>query len=394
MLMAPPHARSAVPAPGSGLPSWAANATARTWVTVPMANTLADINPANSGTYNVGGYSGSTNWTLNNHTGLVTAWCGAAFDGTTSRMWLGCGGGHADYRGNEIYRCDFDSEAPAWTMLNAPSGSAGATVYFDDGLEATGLYTDSKPRAVHTNNKWLYVPGFGPMLIPHGAGSITPTNGGKRWPVLFDESSGAHSFGSEGTAFTITAVSGAGVDWDASRSEVWVALAGTSPVVRYKPATDTWTTVVASTAKYGQASICYLPDDDCLLMGESDFSQTVGRWRVVDCATGTVYAPTFTSNGQVADRQGSARLHWIASLGAAVCWDNAASTTLITVLTKPANPRTGTWTVDTLSVDPSNAVTPSAATANGTYGRFAYSSQLGGFLLFNSTSGSTYFFKL
>lgn len=115
---------------------------------------------------------------------------------------------------------------------------------------------------------------------------------------------------------------------------------------------------------------------------------------VFDCVTGTVYTPTFSGSVSGGIRLGKQQWHWVESLGVAASWDNASSRTLITTLTPPADPRTGTWTVGSLSVDGSNAVTPDAAATNGTFGRFAYSSALDGFLVFNSTSGSTYFFKL
>lgn len=75
-------------------------------------------------------------------------------------------------------------------------------------------------------------------------------------------------------------------------------------------------------------------------------------------------------------------------------WSNSTNTTQITTLTPGANPRTDAWTVSTLPVSGANAVTPSARVSQGTYGRFAYSPRLGGFLVFNSTSGSHYFYKI
>ena len=91
---------------------------------------------------------------------------------------------------------------------------------------------------------------------------------------------------------------------------------------------------------------------------------------------------------------GRTQMRWVPSLGAFVCWDNTTATTLITRLTPPSNPRTGTWVIDTLPVSGANAVTPSVRAANNTYGRFFYSPTLNGFGLFNSVSGPVYFYAL
>ena len=170
---------------------------------------------------------------------------------------------------------------------------------------------------------------------------------------------------------------------------------GTNDLRKYTPGTGndwsagTWSTLGSSFNVGAGCSLCYLPDDDCLLV-----MQSTGGPSIIDCATGTRYTPTFSGTASGGALGYQAQPRWVPALGAVCFWDNATSTTLITRLTPGADPRTDTWTIDALSVSGSNAVTPAARTTNGTFGRFAYSSTLGGFLVFSSTSGPTSFYKI
>ena len=93
----------------------------------------------------------------------------------------------------------------------------------------------------------------------------------------------------------------------------------------------------------------------------------------------------FAQNGQ----QG---MDWSEDLGCLLLWNNSGDQTVISTLTPGANPRTDAWTVGTLTVDGANAVTPSARSATGTYGRFGYSPFLKGCFVVNDVSQPIYFF--
>ena len=76
--------------------------------------------------------------------GGITAYSGAVFDSKRNRfvVW---GGGHGDYRGNEIYV--FDTETLAWERLNEPS---------DPNLGAQ-VNNDGTPNSRHTYNGVAYI---------------------------------------------------------------------------------------------------------------------------------------------------------------------------------------------------------------------------------------------
>lgn len=380
------------------LPPWAANARSGTWVEVPMAATLSSVDPSRSSQYNPR-YPSAPEWSgSGGQSMIVTAWCGAAYDEATDTMWLGVGGGHRDYAGNEVYRCGFFDSAPTWEMVRPPSGAVGNLLTTNDGRESTGLYADGRPRAVHTYNKWVYVPGVGPVLGVHGNTSYSAA-AGRTWSVFIDPTTGEASFTVDHSIAGIATAMGA--CYDQSRHAIWLAPSNTSTIYRYNIPTSGGAHTGSAARAIGSGgmsryytSLTYLPGHDCLLVGQSDEDSTSGSWRVFDCATGVAYSPTFNGSAPMGGGNGKTQPRWVPALGAVCAWHNSSNTTQITKLTPGADPRTGAWTVSALPVSSSNAVTPSGRVSQGTYGRFAYSPRLGGFLVFSSTSGSTYFYKI
>lgn len=367
---------------GLYIPTWVASATVGTWGVIPFSNTLSALDPKTNAGLNPA-YPSSPEWYGGGHANIVTAWCGACYDADTDTLWMPLGGGHTDYGGNEPYKAQIAVETPAWSMVRPPSGAIGNILTTNDGQEATGVYADGQPRAVHSYNKPVYIPGVGPALAVLGATWRAATGPNKFLQIDPDTGLGTLKALNGSPALS----SSSGSAYDPSRHVVWYRGEGTAGMYEYDVAADTWTAAGSTVAVSGSVSICYLPDDDCLLVGIGT------NLRVFDCATNTWYSPTFSGSGALSN-YGLTQWRWCAELGACIGWHNATSTTLITSLTKPTNPRTDTWTIGTLTVDGSNAVTPTAATGAGTFGRFSYSNKLKIAILFNSTSGSHYFFKV
>jgi hypothetical protein len=331
---------------------------------------------------------------------VVTAWCGAAYDEATDTMWLGLGGGHRDYAGNEIYKCAFHADAPSWQMVRKPSGAIGNLLMTEDGQDATGVYSDGRPRATHGYNKWCYVPGVGPVLSMHGAGAWQGATG-KSWALFINEANGEASYTGAPSQISPPLREGRACCHDTLRNAIWIFANNTAPAMRYDiPAnggahTGTHTSVGPAYALPSNMSACYLPAHDCILIAASGFeNNSADTWRVLDCATGVMTSPAFIGRLAGGCIAGGSQLRWVPALGAACLWDNVTNTTLINKVTPGPNPRADDWTISALPVAPGNAALPSAKTPNGTYGRFAYSPRLGGFLVFNSTAGPTYFYKI
>jgi hypothetical protein len=372
-----------------------------TWRAVPMQNSLADIDPSMSPRFNPN-YPNTPEWSDNllRQSTIVTAWCGAAFDDSNDNMWLGLGGGHGAYGGNEMYRCNFNSDTPIWEMVRAPSGAVGNRLATRDGMERTGVYSDGRPRACHTYNNWVVAPGVGPVLAAHSALSWSAAEG-KRWSVWIDPNTGEHAFGPDEAGLSTDNIMASGACYDSRRRAIWLKQKGLNRMFKYtlpsagQAHKGSWTAVGDWFTTEVSVSTCYMPEHDCILVGTNTaYAPGQDAWSVFDCATATWYTPTFNGSVAAGLRAGECQPRWVSALGAACVWDNASDTTRIARLTPGANPRRDAWTISSLPVASGNSVTPSAKTANGTFGRFAYSQRLGGFLVLNSTAGPTYFYKL
>ena len=369
----------------SGLPSWVSSAVSGRWGTVPVAAALSTLDPKLNASLNPN-YSGDPEWY--GGTGFVSVastWCGGCFDAANDVFWMPLQGGHGDYAGNEPYKLELNKEAPNWTMVRPPSGAIGNLLTTNDGQEASGVYADGRPRATHSYNKPVYVPNVGPMLAMLGA-TAWSAGGGQNKPVLVDPVTGEGTLGAVNSLLS-GATSGMGACFDPTRGaqgSIWVRGVGTGRFHRYDVAADSWVQNIGpSSSSSGYCGLAYMPEHDCILWMDG------GGFRVLDCAAATLHTPTFS--GTPFGATGTGQPIWVN--GKAYLWNHATNTTLIDRITPGSNPRTDTWTIDQLSVDGGNSTTPTARTTEGTYGRFWYSENLGLFFLFNSVSGSIYFFK-
>lgn len=370
-------------------PAWRSAMTAGTWAEI--GNTLAEIDPANDPLINPN-HPGNAPWRGNiGINGLVNPWCGACYDSDNDVLWLPLQGGHADYAGNEPYKIDLSQDSPAWMMVRNPSGAVGNTGTLNDGQESTGLYFDGRPRAIHSTNKTVYIPGVGPALGVQGNTYINGTGPNKA--ILIDPTTGEMTrHGALNTGATSNSTGG-GACYDPSRHAIWFRGAGTGILTKYDIATDSWANVGSSKAVSGgggnYSALEYLPDYDCILWLHGGLAND---FAVFDCATNTLHEPGISGSlVGITALNGTAQPRRFLSNSVAI-WDNAINTAVINTLSFNSNPRTDTWQIGQLPVDGSNAVTPTARTVNGTFGRFFYSSKLDGFGLFNSVNDKIFFF--
>lgn len=360
--------------------------TPRTWRTIPATNTLADLNPKNNPALNPN-YPNNPEF-MGTHSAIIYAWCGAAWDDAKGVLWLPLQGGHTDYGGNEPYRINIGSDAPTWEMLRPPTGAIGNAIITNDGLEATGIYADGRPRAVHSYNNNIYVPGVGPVVTTM-AGCWTSGQAGswKSWRV--DEHTGEHilfgpeeiineGWGDKGTNY-------GGAAFDSTRNVVWMMTVGTAKMIKWDLSAGTKTTIGAvenHAANY--ARLLYASALDALVL----ITLTPSVWNP---ATATKY-PMTIAGGELA-LGGHMAADWCAELGCVLVW-SSTDRTKVTTLTPTGDPYSAPWQLGELSVSASNAVTPSPRNANGTYGRFFYSRRLGGCGVINATNEPVYFFAI
>lgn len=383
----------------SGLPSWAMGLDVGQWVHVPASNTLAGINPENNPAYNPN-YPSAAPWRGNTgHSSVVIAWCGACYDKAGNVLWIPLGGGHQDYAGNEPYRIALNTEAPAWEMVRPPSGAIGVSqgITLNDGQESSGVYSDGRPRAAHTYNHPLWIPGRGVCIAQQPETYISGSGGSRHFRDLnptTGESTIALNWGG-----ATQAGSGHGFAvWDSMRDRVFTC--GDATARPYTLELDAGTFTARGTSGNifaGNVRGAYCTGLD-LVAAISNPSAGAYRaqagFTVFDPATGTDYQPGlsgswpsgFTFNGK-------AGMEWDEANQRLLLWNNATNTAQIATLTPPTNPTTQPWVRGSIAVPGSNAVTPSAAAANGTYGRFALAPDFNGAFLLNSTAGPLYFVR-
>jgi len=119
-------------------------------------------------------------------------------------------------------------------MLRNPTGAVGNTGTLNDGQEATGVYFDGRHRAIHSYNKPVYVPGYGPLIAVQGNTSYT-AGGGTNNSLLLNEGTGEMSVLAT-LASPGAATSGGAACYDQSRGRVYWIGVGTGKLSYLNPA--------------------------------------------------------------------------------------------------------------------------------------------------------------
>jgi hypothetical protein len=153
---------------------------------------------------------------------------------------------------------------------------------------------------------------------------------------------------------------------------------------------SSWTAVSASVTSSGSYGLCHIPEHDVIFAVRKSSTQSVIE--IVDCTTGAVTTPGFVGT-PAAEVAGTMQPRWVPELNAVALWDNDASNAhKVTLMSPGSNLKTDHWTASVIEFDVTDQ--PSAKTGQGTYGRFFYSSRLGGFGVINRTTDPIYFFAL
>lgn len=378
------------------VPSWAENLQIGQWTTVPVTASLATLNPNNNPSINP--IYPTSRWV--NHAAIVTAWSGACYDRINDVLHLPIQGGHGDYSGNESYKIELLNETPSWAMLRPPSGAigyGGSELNLNDGLESTGVYADGRPRAGHSYNHNLWIPGRG-ICVSMVAEVYASASGTRRRFLDLNTTTGEFSLVLDWQGAAAGTGHGFAV-WDSTRNRVFACGVASTRPFALDLATPTYTALGSSgniLASFARGAYCTSLD---VVVSISNVSAGAYRsqngFTVFDPQTGTDYQPTltgswpsgFTFNGQ-------AGMEWDNVNNRLILWNNASNTSQLATLTPPSsNPTTQPWVRGSINIPAENSVTPSAATDTGTYGRLALAPNLRGAFLLNSTSGPLYFVR-
>jgi hypothetical protein len=322
-----------------------------------------------------GFYVGMTLGTFSMGTRTITAYNGTTKVATLDSAW----GGSGDASGQRFY------------ISNGGPMVAGLLG------EKSGRYSDGRARAVHTYN----IPEFAdlddaPYMAVGGSGPSWTSSQGYFDTLRIDRLTGAHTFSTAPSSTIAASPFGGACAYDPTRGtkgSIWYFGQNGSRMGRLDVATKAWTQSGASTSRGAEQTLLYLPGYDLLLLSSSSGTSP---WVIYDPAADTFTNITANVSGTPAGgvtNYGASQPCYVAADNSVYWWNNpSGSTTVINKMVVPASPKTGSWAITQTTPAGSNAVTPSARTANGTYGRFRYSSHLDGFVLLNSVTGPVYFY--
>lgn len=372
-----------------GLPSWVRNQASGTWGTVPLVNNWADVNPDNDPLVNPN-FPNAAPWkAAGTFNARVTAWNGqTAHDGVIYDMPAG---GHNDWAGNDRYKLDLNSNAPTVVRMVNPSGAIGNEIVLDDGQESTGLYSDGQPRSPHSyNSPVFYPPTNKAILAVLGSGLYKSGQAGTSSAAVFN----GDTMLFEGLTTPCPAGAGTkspmGACYDSNRELIWHRGAGTARFVTFDPRTDQWVNRGAQTALAGDIGFCHIPEHDVIFVVNQIYTN---KFAIFDCQTYQYFQPALSGSFLGMQLSGYCQPHYIGN-GRLAFWDNSTDTTQINVMDFSGDPRTATFNVSQLPVAPSNAVTPTVKTPNGTFGRFQWHPKLGIYTVLNGMSQDLYFYKV
>lgn len=349
-------------------------------------NRLSDLDPAKNPAVNPN-YPKAPEWAgSDGQAGIVLPWCGGCWDEAGATLWLPLQGGHGNYAGNEGYRLRLLDDAPAWIMTRPPSGAIGNLLKTLDGMEATGDYADGRPRAVHSYNKPVYVPGIGPVMTVQGNTSWNGSAGTAR-TLLLNEVTGEWTVKAIHPAPGAT-MSGGGC-YDSKRHRIWYKSSAEGPTSFLDLATWNWTVLQRwpKDRSWNAKRLIYLPEYDLIFQADS---AKPGRFCLWDPATGFTCTPL--AEGHFPEGlvfSGSSGCDWDGTR--LLVWHFTNRTNSIGTLMPGNDPCRDSWRWGKIEF---SGAMPSWAIRWGTYGRFAYSHQLRGCVLQNAVNTRTYFFPL
>lgn len=213
------------------IPAWIAAQASGSWLelTSTQPNTVNPC-PANNCSY-----SG-----IEGFPGIIDSWSGGCYDTLRNRLIV-WGGGHNAYYGNEILA--FDLSARTWSLIKSPAFPLTLVDLVGGiGINATGYYFNGTPAARHTYNTLQYDHVRDQIIVGYAGATAGEAGGVFRNCDVFDCVSNTWSvkaaspaLGSNGSSYgTFAAIDAAG--------NYWMTYSGLSPLAKFSPAANTWTT--------------------------------------------------------------------------------------------------------------------------------------------------------
>jgi hypothetical protein len=302
---------------------------------------------------------------------VMSAWSGGLFDSKRNRLIIH-GGGHTDYYGNEIYAIDLNANPIAPVLVKDASHGSGIS----NVTSCPEAYTDGTPSARHSYNGEVYVANQDTYFtfsgsksncgfFSSGAWKYTPST--SAWAQQ-NTSGSAPNPGQNGSVPTIV--------YDPTSGNVFEVETNAGVFWKYDPVAVAWTNLA-------NVKACAALNMTAAIDDGRRFYYCIGNGVFSKVSLNAPYTATQLT--------GSGCSSLVSSAGPGFAYDPvqklmvgwAGGNTVYLY-----NPTTDSCSTVTYTGG------PTVVQANGTYGRFAYSSALGVFVVANSIDTNAYTLRL
>jgi hypothetical protein len=295
--------------------------------------------------------------------GITACWAGGAFDTQRDRLYLGPGGGHAGYNGNEIYA--FDLHDLKWHRLNDPDPVIPGTEYTD---------LNKAPFAMHTYDGVEYLPPPTDRYVVVGGWGTPRTyaldpDHPEHWEVYAD-----HGTGRTGDICAYDPVS----------QSLWLSTPTTAgKFSQWDPLTHRWTLRLSSSPDptyYETADV-----DAKRRLFVSCGHGKVKTWHLEPAPGGIATNEIKTTDGTEIVSHSSPGFCYVPLIDKFVGWASGPDVYTLDMDTKR-------WTRHPPA--PTNTVTPGPPDQWGTFGRFRYVPSKNVFVVYNSVKQNVFIYRL
>jgi hypothetical protein len=333
------------------------------------------------------------------HSNWFENWSSGDYDSVRDQ-WVGWGGGHGGYAGNELYGWGpYLSENPTWYLITDHSPEALPP----QPSNTDGAYSDGLPASVHVYDMAFFLPPN--KFVQFGQAAPTPgtnyddniwtydlsrTDADKYQRALAGwnkehSSIGISSVRKDGIAIYNT-LDGLVYYWSGHSS------GGTAGAGTWNPSTGAFATLQTNVGSsqplnsINQGVGAFSPDhgtNGCVAMITDD-----SGFQVADPTDGTMYGPSSTG-ASLSSSQGEHGLCYDKQRRVFLAWTGQSGNLI--ELQPPSNPFTGTWTFVNRSVTGS---LPSGYDAQGMFGKMVYVDSLHAVSIMATYSSGVHIVKL
>jgi hypothetical protein len=295
--------------------------------------------------------------------GITQCWAGGAFDSQRDRLYLGPGGGHAGYNGNEVYA--FDLKDMKWHRLNDPDPVIPGTEYTE---------VNKAPFAMHTYDGVDYCPPPADRYVVVGGWGTPRTyamdpDRPDRWEVFAD-----HGTGRTGD---ISAV-------DPTTGLLWLSTPSTAgKLSQWNPLTHRWTLRRNESPEpsYYETADVDIKRHLLVACGKGK----VKTWGLTPIPERVPFSFLQTTGDTDILASSSPGFCYVPPIDKFVAWGKGPEVYTLDIDAKK-------WTK--IAPSPTNKVIPGKPDQWGTFGRFRYVASKNVFLLCNAVNQNVFIYRL